>query len=187
MPREAYQSVYDLAADQHGYVTALQARDAGVSAMALVMMERRGAIERVSRGLYRLVHFPLSPLAQYVEAALWPGTVQGVISHESALALFDVSDVNPAKIHLTVPKRFRTSRTLPSRLVLHRQDLSAADLDYVDGVPVTTLERAIRDCHRSHLGPELVRQAIEDGERSGYLSRPSARALRDELLDRPPE
>jgi predicted transcriptional regulator of viral defense system len=35
-------------------------------------------------------------------AALWPQGIQGVLTHDTALDLWDVSDVNPAKIHITV-------------------------------------------------------------------------------------
>lgn len=38
----------------------------------------------------------------YMAAALWPQGIQGVLTHDTALDLWDVSDVNPAKIHITV-------------------------------------------------------------------------------------
>jgi hypothetical protein len=47
---------------------------------------------------------------------------------------------------------------------------------------VTTPERTIRDCHAAHLGPALVRQAIHDGRRTGYLRAAQARSLESELL-----
>ncbi|HSU13877.1 type IV toxin-antitoxin system AbiEi family antitoxin domain-containing protein [Longimicrobium sp.] len=182
MPGSSYRSLQDLAADQHGYFTTAQARDWGVSTMALVMMARRNSAERVSHGVYRLVHYPSSPLGSYMEAALWPGRVRGVVSHESVLALHEVSDVSPAAVHITVPRRFRTHRRVPGRLVLHRTDLDAADLDTFEGIPVTTLERAIRDCSAAHLGPELVRQAIDEARRKGLLAEPAAGRLSAELL-----
>jgi hypothetical protein len=40
----------------------------------------------------------------------------------------------------------------------------------VEGVPVTAPARAIRDAHASHLGPALIRQAIDDGRRTGHLA-----------------
>ena len=41
MPGEAFFAIYEIAADQAGYLTVAQAREAGVDPMALVMMERR--------------------------------------------------------------------------------------------------------------------------------------------------
>jgi hypothetical protein len=42
--------------------------------------------------------------------------------------------------------------------------LDPKDVQIVEGIPVTTAVRAIRDVHTAHLGPALVR-AIEDGQR----------------------
>lgn len=181
MPGDSYSAIYELAADQFGYVTSAQARDAGITPMALVMMERRATLERVSRGVYRLAQFPHGPLAEYMEAALWPAGVTGVISHESALALYAVSDVNPARIHLTVPTRFRIRRPVPSRMKIHHADLSEGDQAVHEGIPVTSFSRTIRDCVSTSLGGALIRQAVEDAERIGVVSRQAAVALRKEL------
>lgn len=181
MPREAFAAVYEIAVDQFGYFTAAQAREAGVSPMALVMMERRQTVERVSRGVYRLQQFPYSPFAEYMEAVLWPVGTMGVISHESALALYGVSDVNPARIHLTVPTSHRVRRVAPDRLKLHHADLGEEDRTLVEGVPVTTLARTIRDCRAAATGAEILAQALASGEREGLLSRGEAESLRGEM------
>jgi predicted transcriptional regulator of viral defense system len=182
MPGVAYEALYEIAEEQYGYLTTAQANDSGVSKQAVHQMVRRGDLERVSWGVYRLGHFPRSPYDQYVEATLWPLSVRGVVSHESALALYGLSDVNPAKLHVTVPRSFRVQREVPKVLVIHRADLTDAEIAYHEGIPVTTPERAIRDCHATHLGPALVRQAIEDGRRTGLLRRSQAESLMAELL-----
>lgn len=181
MPREAYSTVYDIAADQHGYITARQAEEAGVQKMALVMMERRGAVERVSRGVYRLVHFPIGSAAEYIEAVLWPATVVGTLSHESALALYDVSDVNPGRIHITVPRDLRMRRVVPPRLAVHHADVPDEDRDVYDGIPVTKLARTLRDCRAAGLGDEVLGRALLDAEREGLVVRREAEQLREEL------
>lgn len=181
MPREAFTTVNELAADQFGYFTTSQAQAAGVSPMALVMMEKRGSIERVSRGVYRLPHFPHGPLAEYMEAAFWPAGVTGIISHESALALYGVSDVNPAHVHITIPKRYRVRRQIPLRYRLHHADLGDDEQTFFEGVPVTTIARTLRDCRESYVGDEIVGQAIADAERVGLLSRREADQLRGEM------
>jgi predicted transcriptional regulator of viral defense system len=181
MPREAFAAVYEVAADQFGYFTAAQAREAGVSPMALVMMERRQTVERVSRGVYRLQQFPHSPLAEYMEAALWPVGITGVISHESALALYGVSDVNPSRIHITLPTTHRVRREPPLRLKLHHADLGDDDRTIFEGIPVTTMMRTIRDCRAAAVGAEILAQALREGEREGLLSLREAELLRREL------
>jgi predicted transcriptional regulator of viral defense system len=105
-----------------------------------------------------------------------------VISHESALAIRDLSDVSPPKVHITVPKAFRVRRTIPAHLMIHRADIPDEDLTQVEGIPTTSVVRTIEDCHRTHLGPALLRQAIEDGEREGYLKPVEARRLQRRVL-----
>jgi predicted transcriptional regulator of viral defense system len=182
MPGTVHNAIYEIAEDQNGYVTASQAVDAEIDPRTLAKMAERGVLKRVSWGLYRLTRFPHSTFDQYVEATLWPLSARAVISHESALALYGLSDVNPAQVHATVPKSFRIRREVPKWLVLHRADVSDADWHVHEGVPATTPERTIRDCHAAHLGPALVRQAIRDGRRTGFLRASQANSLEKELL-----
>ena len=125
-----------------------------------------------------------------MEAVLWPQVrrpeVVGVVSHQSALALHGLSDVSPARVHVTVPTAVRIRRALPRGLVLHYTDLPQEDVERVEGVPVTTPARAIRDAHASHLGNDLIGQAIADGRRSGALSMAVAGRLESDLLGSKP-
>src|SRR5258708_7248302 len=182
--------LYELAEDQAGYFTAAQGREAGIHQVRLAHLHQRGDIERVTRGVYRLTRYPVSPLGQYMEAALWPQVrrpdAHGVISHESALAIYGLSDANPANVHVTLPTGLRIRRAVPKRLALHYADLAPKDVKQVDGVPVTTAARAIRDAHGSHLGPALIRQAISDGRRTGQLTLDEAEQLDRELLGTKP-
>jgi len=186
VPSSAYETVYSLAEDQMGYVTAAQAAAAGVRQPTLVMMANRGTLERVSRGVYRLVHFPTHPLAQYMQATLWPydragrvhDRVRGVLSHETALALHELSDVAPPKVHITVPTGYRVQREIPKYLVVHHAELDTDEVTALEGMPIVTPERAIRDGIAAHLGPALIGQAIADGLRSGRLTRVAADQLR---------
>jgi len=182
--------LYEIAEDQAGYFTAAQARAAGLHQIRLVQLAKQGDIERVSRGVYRFTRFPVSPLGHYMEAVLWPQVrrpgITGVISHESALAIHKLSDVSPARVHVTLPTTVRIRRDVPKGLVLHYADLAPADVERVEGVPVTTPVRSIRDAHASHLGNQLVAQAIADGRRSGALSMAEADRLKRELLGTTP-
>ncbi len=182
MSGAAYNAIYEIAEEQNGYVTTPQAAAVNVRKGTLAKMAARGVVERVSWGVYRLSRFPSSPLDQYVEASLWPLSTRGVVSHESALAIYGLSDVSPTRIHITLPRSVRVRRRLPPGLVVHRADLGPADSQMHEGVPVTTPERTIRDCHAAHLGPALVRQAIRDGRRTGHLRVAQAEKLERELL-----
>ena len=55
-------------------------------------------------------------------AVLWPTGIQGVLTHDTALDLWDVSDVNPAKTHTTCAPRTPPTSD-PRTYVIHREDL----------------------------------------------------------------
>jgi len=182
VPVTKQEQIYALAEPQHGYFTSAQAKADGLLQNTLTAMARRGVIERVSRGAYRLVNFPLSQQSQYMEAVLWPQAgVMGVISHQSALSFHGLSDVSPAKVHITVSPDHRVRRDLPRHLVLHRARLSEQDVEVLDGIPVTTPARSILDSHAAHLSWALIRQAIEDGRRTGKLLARDATRVEEEL------
>ena len=145
-------------------------------------MAKRGNLERVSWGVYRVPTFPPSRYAEYMEASLWPAGVRGVISHESALVLYGLSDVSPSAIHITVPGDFRIRREVPAHFVVHHAVLHDEEVTLLEGIPITTVARTIEDCHRAHLGPALLRQALEDAEREGYLSARDVAKLKNEVL-----
>ena len=188
-PRRWDTLLYDLADGQLGYFTAAQAREAGLHPVRLVQLHRHRDIERISRGVYRLTRYPVSPLGHYMEAALWPQVrrpdTQATVSHESALAIYGLSDVSPAKVHITLPHALRIRRAVPRHLIPHYADLELQDIRQVEGVPVTTAARTIRDVHAAHLGPALVHQAIADGRKTGHLTFDEADRLEQELLGGP--
>jgi hypothetical protein len=110
-----------------------------------------------------------------------------VISHQSALSIHELSDVSPTRVHLTLPTTVRIRRQVPKGFVIHYADLAPADVERVEGVPVTTPARSIRDLHASHVGNDLVGQAIADGRRSGSLSMAEADRLERELVGTTPK
>ena len=144
--------LYGIAEDQAGYFTAAQARTAGLHQVRLIQLAQQGDVERVSRGVYRFTRFPVSPLGHYMEAVLWPQVrrpdIVGVISHQTALSIHELSDVNPARIHLTLPTNVRLRREIPKVFAIHYADLGPNDVERVDGVPVTTPIRS--DSRRAH-------------------------------------
>jgi len=185
MPRTYTQEIYALAEPQDGFLTTRQARRIGISAQALVMMERRGHLERTHRGVYRLVNFPPQPLAAYREAVLCLTATNDdadpVLSHETALVLHQLSDVSPAKLHLTLPVSTRLRRTLPHSFVLHIDSIKASDRTLLEGLPVTTVERTLRDCHAAQIGPAILQDAIDGAVRYGHLTKQRAQVLMREL------
>src|ERR1044072_8635574 len=101
-----WDSLFEVAQGQDGYSTPAQAAQEGSSRPLLHKHLAGGKIVRARRGVYRVVHFPASDREDLVVLWLWSEQA-GVFSHETALALHDLSDALPSKAHLTLPEGWR--------------------------------------------------------------------------------
>ena len=155
--------------DQYGFVTSNDARSLGIDQKRLVDMERRGTLERVARGLYRFKIVPRTGREHLMEAVLWPRRIRGVLSHDTALELHDLCDINPTKIHITVPRRYRINRAIPATYSIHHRDLPDSDRTFIEGIAVVTPARSIEDAIETHVDPKLIDQAIETARGRGLL------------------
>lgn len=166
MHKRGMSILYDLAEPRGGYFTTGQAAEVGVSTRMLTHYVAVGDIERVAHGVYRLERFPLHRFGEMIAATLWarPGSA---ISHDSALAVFDLAGAMPPIIHVTVPRRFRGKR--PGVLV-HHQQLPEDEVTVWDDVPVTTVERTILDV-AAEVEPSLAVEAMRDAIKRGLTSR----------------
>jgi predicted transcriptional regulator of viral defense system len=98
---------------------------------------------------------------------------QGVFSHATALSLHELSDVMPAKLHMTVPPGFRRMAAIPDVLRLHRARLDERDVQTIDGVRVTTPVRTLLDViAEGAIAQELLVQAADEALRRGVVRRP---------------
>lgn len=165
-----WDALYSVAQAQSGYFTTRQAAAAGYSSQLLRKYIENGKVVRVRRGIYRLVHFPASEHEDLVAAWLWAEQA-GVFSHETALALHDLSDVLPAKIHMTLPASWQSRRLrVPTGLALHYADINEVDRTGFSAVPIMSPRRTLRDCIEANASPELVRQAVRQARRRGLIS-----------------
>ena len=163
-----YRQLVAIAADQHGLVTSSAAAAAGVQPVLLVQMARRGVLEKVARGIYRVPELAGDPLAQYQEALLLlPGAV---LSHETALDLHDLCDVNPRQIHVTVVAGTRVRKALPDWLAVHHGPLEPEDVTGHEGLAIVTPARAILDGITAALGDRFVDQAVATARERNLLT-----------------
>ncbi len=99
-----------------------------------------------------------------------------VISHESALTLYNLSDVLPGEIHIIIP---RTASRRRSGLRLHTNQLKPEEITTREGLPVTTAERTIADVAIDGLPRELVVQSINEAIDRGLITREELLAQAD--------
>lgn len=154
-------------ADAHGgYFTTAEAGEAGISRRALSHHASTGTIERVEHGIYRLAVYPSRRFEDYIVTTLWAGG-GAVISHESGLVVYDLSDAMPGKVHVTVPWRFRGKRR---GVIVRRAPVAEDERTIIDDVPVTSVERTLKDVAASS-DPSIVRQAVSEALDRGLTTR----------------
>ena len=132
-PQENAEALYKVAAEQGGYFTAAQAREAGYAYSQQHYHRTRGHWQRIDRGIFRLRDFPPGEREDLIRWSLWSrdqkGVPQAVVSHETALTVHELSDVMPAYVHLTVPRGFR--KRVPAGCVLHLATLTEGEMQVV--------------------------------------------------------
>jgi predicted transcriptional regulator of viral defense system len=163
-------ALYELAAGQEGYFTTRQAEAVGYSRPLLDHHLKSGRIRRARRGVYRLVEFPSGEHEDLVVAWLWSDRA-GVFSHDTALALHNLSDALPAHLHLTLPASWSKRRLrVPEGARVHFADVPERERGWSGAVPVTSPPRTIRDCAADHLPPDILAQAVRDGTARGLFT-----------------
>jgi predicted transcriptional regulator of viral defense system len=160
---------------QGGYFDHADARESGLDRQALHYQAKAGRFERVFPGVYRLRTAPMAPHDELVRAWVW-SNYRGAISHETALALYQLSDVMPSHVHLTVPLDFGRSVPPEAPFVLHRSDLQDGDVTTYEGVQVTTPARTIVDAAAAGAGPEQIHTAVRDALRRALATPARLRA-----------
>jgi len=164
MPRTRMDELYALAEEHDGLLTSKDARAQGIQDSVLVR------------------HFPADRFAQYREAVLWAQASHGpervALSHETALLLHGISDVNPARVHLTVPMSARLRREHPEWIVIHRAHLTPQEIRQHEGMPVTSVERSVMDVLSTTHRADIAKKAITDALREGLINAAQASGLR---------
>lgn len=179
----AREALLAIATRQGGYITSRQAREAGYGSSHLSYHLGTGQLEREGHGLYRVVSVPPDEHGDLIRLALWSrdrsDQPRAVVSHDTALALYELSDILPRKNHLTVPPRFR--KRPPAGCVLHVGRVPPEDRREWTVFSVTTPARTLADAADSRsVTTELLEQAVAQALQRGL-------ALRQDLKRRAAE
>jgi len=180
--KDAFRRLYEIATTQQGFFTAKQAKGAGIAENTHPYHVSVGNWIREHRGIYRLALFPPTEHPDLVLWALWSRNrdeeMEGVYSHQTALSLYDLSDLNPAKLHMTVPMRFRRNSETPGALILHYADLPQGDVEAAQGFKFTRPLRTILDLLEADVVPRrFLRQALRQALSRGLINRHELRRV----------
>lgn len=142
----------------------------GVSPRAAEAMVRRGRWVRLQRGIYAEARAEITPSVRAAAAVLAPDC-PAVASHQTAARAHGIDVVGADLLrveHITVPRGGR--RPHRPTLRIHSGRLDAEDIVEVDGIPVTSPARTVRDLLID--APRLTGiWAAEHAQRLGLVTR----------------
>lgn len=174
-----HDGLYRVAESQAGYFTSGQALASRMRNSTLRYHARPGGrYERVRRGLYRIRRFPSSPHEHVMAAWLPLRDAGGVVSHESALELYDLSDVIPAAVHISLPRSKRGQRSRAGvRLHTPEKPPGRGEVRTLAGIDVTTPERSIVDALEGGAQLEQIELAVRQALDRGLTTPPRLREV----------
>lgn len=179
---ERQKDLYRIAEAQGGYFTTKQAASLGYASNKRVYHVQVGNWLREHRGIYRLALFPEPDRPDLILWWLWSrdrsDRPAGVYSHQTALSLHELTDVNPSRLDMTVPPSFRRGVPVPRILRLHYGYVSEAEQEVLFRVPLTNALRTILDVwEEGSLPRDILRQAFQQARSSGKITRKQAADL----------
>jgi hypothetical protein len=155
----------ELAAQQHGAISASQALAQGMSRHAISRCLITKRWRTTLPGIYIVGGAPATWKQRIFAAWLWAGP-GAVVSHRAAAIILGLPGVRAAPIELTLPTSKKAKRP---GLTLHRSKIGAHDREVRDGLAVTNGTRTIIDL-AGYLGREQLRVALEDAIRRKLTS-----------------
>ena len=163
---ERAERLYELAESQQGYFTSADAKKFGYDYPHQHFHVKQGNWIRVDHGIYRLKKFPAAENEDLIRWWLW-SRKKGVISHETAAAIYELGDVLPSKVNLTVPSGFRKKPT--KNIVLHKAMLDGSEIERRNGFYLTSPIRTVMDLARAHMDPERLSAVVKDAVKKGLV------------------
>ncbi|MEX1037492.1 MAG: type IV toxin-antitoxin system AbiEi family antitoxin domain-containing protein [Acidimicrobiia bacterium] len=145
-------AVAELAAQQQYLLTRSQIVGAGYSGALIQKRVAEGRWLRRQPGVYQVDFRPQRWVERVLTAVLAAG--QGsLVSHRTALKLWNLDGVSKVPIELTVPFGHLP---VPDGVIVHRTR-RVQDTDEVDGIPITNPARTLLDCAAVLPTPVLVK------------------------------
>jgi very-short-patch-repair endonuclease len=138
-------AIAQIAAGQHGVVSAEQLRAAGLLPSVITKRVSAGRLHRIHRGVYAVGHLGLSQEGRWMAAVLACGDA-AVLSHRSAAALWKITQ--PIQM-IDVTVASSGGRKRHRCIELHRsRTLVPSDCTLRGGIPVTRPARTLDDLRR---------------------------------------
>ena len=130
----------ELAGAQHGVVGRGQLLGLGLDPDAIKRRIRVGRLHPIHAGVYAVGHDAITQRGRWMAAVLASGP-GAALSHRSATALWGIWGTGAGEVHVTVPRKTRSQRSI----LRHFGVLPDDEVAVRDGIPVTSAARAVLD------------------------------------------
>lgn len=157
------QTLRELAYDSHGVVTLAAA--AGVPAAEVRKLASRGALQRLGKGVYRMLEAPHASLDEFAEAVALVGD-DAVLVDEAVLAAHHLRQVNLRRIKVATGKRHR--QKLPSTVEVVNRKVEDREREDIEGIPAMSVSSAILACREHVMSERLVDAARQAASRGSH-------------------
>ena len=152
---------------QHGVVSVVQLRDAGLGDTAIHKRVGTGRLYRIHRGVYAVGHRAIGFEGRCMAAVLALGA-PAAVSHRSAASLWRLLPPPEGPIDVTVPSK--SGRRRRPGLRVHRcESLEPGHTTRRFGIPVTSPVRTVADLRRA-VSPQELRRAIRQADVLGLAT-----------------
>lgn len=168
---DALETMELIGASQWGLITTQQAAAGGVERIWLSRLAQQETLIKVRYGIYALPS-SIHDIHQEIHAA-WISTDMKrtaaerkkdknpvVVSHLSAAEIYRLGDVLPSKFELTSVARKQTSQ---KDMKIHQAELGDDDVDFIDGLPITSVERTLIDLAETVNDLDHYAEIVRDG------------------------
>lgn len=164
------------AVDDFGLITSAEAKALGVSNAELVQLARRGKLERVARGVYRMPVWPYQEAAPYALAVKTVGA-GAYLYGESVAALLNLIPTDPSRITVATPARVRKTLVGNVKIISRKSD---DDVVRYEGVPSQFVGDALVSASKS-IGSDRAVQAANEALNLGYITRQEFNVIEKKL------
>lgn len=166
MTKEAKRSyrerLFDLAREQHGFITTKDAHYLDIPPIELRKLAHRGKLTNIRRGVYQFPQLGGSLNESFLLATLNIG-VDAYLVADAVLAFHGLAQVNPRAIR--VGTKVRVRHPLPKQIILDQRDVPENQIEIRDGIKTTRVARAIIDCKGLVMKERLLEALVVASER----------------------
>lgn len=160
----AYQKIIIIGQNNNGYITSKEVSENSINRQYISMLGKKGAIEKVTRGIYVLKGVVLDDF--YIFQLKYPKTI---FSHNTALYFYNLTEEFPYKFDITCSRSYNVKSIKDNNIFYVDKDLIELgkikiETKYGNVINIYDIERTICDIIRNDNrmdGEQLIKSLVD--------------------------